>query len=64
MNYDTHTGNPPIQCQSFTVGIFPQCIHRNGYYRIIPKRFFGKQKVFVCMDCGNILDKQNKPISA
>jgi len=38
----------------------PPCEHRNGWYRTIPARFFGRRDVFVCTDCGSVLDPETK----
>lgn len=35
---------------------FDLCQHENGTYSSIPARLFGRRIVFVCVDCGHILD--------
>lgn len=43
-----------------TVSATPPCKHKNGWYNSIPGRFWGRQRVFVCTDCCDILEPENK----
>jgi hypothetical protein len=43
-----------------TISATPPCKHNNGWYHSIPARFFGRRRVFVCTDCGDILTPNKK----
>lgn len=45
---------------AMTVSVSPPCLHRNGRYNSIPARFWGRRRVFVCTDCGDILESIDK----
>ncbi len=49
-----------IDYESVTVPASPPCPHYNGWYNSIPGRFWGRRRVFVCTDCGDILKAENK----
>lgn len=46
--------------KTVTISITQPCEHGNGWYNLIPARFWGRRKVFVCTDCGDILEPINK----
>lgn len=45
---------------SATTAITPPCLHANGWYRTVPGRLWGRRRVFVCTDCGDILKPEKK----
>jgi len=56
-----HYPEPDMEECSTTISFGdPPCEHRNGWYRTIPARFFGRRDVFVCTDCGSVLDPETK----
>jgi len=42
---------------TFTLGL-PKCAHMTGVYTTIPKRFWGRREVFLCLECETILDRK------
>lgn len=45
---------------SSTISLTQPCPHSNGWYDSIPARFWGRRSVFVCTDCGDILEPIDK----
>lgn len=46
--------------ETVTIPATPPCPHSNGWYNSIPARFWGRRRVFVCTDCGDILEPIDK----
>ena len=47
------------ECCTITIGPRP-CLHENGWFKTIPARWFGRREVYVCADCGAVLDAKTK----